>query len=133
MREGRLDDLAVHTHKNIDGFICEAASTLSGDQTPSSILSKYFGYSVHLVYKGPRPRICDPTHDFPGLDASIWYQDGYPLLLLSEESVKAAELETRKYVGVQGVEASWANDDLVIERYVFPFVRSQRSCGLTGT
>lgn len=63
--------------------------------------------------------MCDPTHDFPGLDASVWYQDGYPLLLLSEESVKAAEIETRKYVGVQGVEEKWANDDLVIERYVF--------------
>lgn len=112
-----LDDLSVHDHKNIDGFICEASSPMSEDQTPSSVLSKYFGYSVHLVYKGPRPRMCDPTHDFPGLDASLWYQDGYPLLLLSEESVKAAEDETRKYVGVQGVEEAWANDNLVIERF----------------
>ena len=60
--------------------------------------------------------MCDPTHDFPGLDASLWYQDGYPLLILSEESVKAAEDETRKYVGMQGVGEVWANDDLVIER-----------------
>jgi hypothetical protein len=63
-------------------------------------------------------RICKPTLDFPNLDASLRYQDGYPLLLLSEESVEAAEAEVRKYVGTQGVEEKWKDDRLVIERWV---------------
>jgi hypothetical protein len=70
------------------------------------------------VYKGPRARICEPTFDFPSLDASLRYQDGYPLLVLSEESVDAAETEVRKYVGTQGVEERWKDDKLVIERWV---------------
>lgn len=118
-----MDDLAVHSHKNIDGYICEAFPALADARTPSSILSRYFGYPVDLVYKGPRPRICNPTFDFPNLDASLWYQDGYPLLVLSEESVKAAETETRKYVGVQGVEEKWRDDDLVIERYGMSYLQ----------
>jgi hypothetical protein len=39
-------------------------------------------------------------------------------MILSEESVEAAEKEVRKYVGVQGVEEKWKDDKLVIERYV---------------
>lgn len=68
------------------------------------------------MYKGPRTRICDPTLDFPNLDASMRYQDGYPLLLLSEESVEATEKEVRKYVGTLGIGERWKDEKLVIER-----------------
>ena len=81
-------------------------------------MSKYIERPVNLVYKGPRARICVPTFDFPNLDASLRYQDGYPLLLLSEESVEAAEQEVKKYVRIQGIEEKWKDDKLVIERWV---------------
>ena len=38
------------------------------------------------------------------------------MLVLSEESVAAAEEEVRRYVGVQGVEERWREDKLVVER-----------------
>lgn len=87
-------------------------------ESPSSTLSKYLGRSVHLVYKGPRPRVCQPTTAYPELKATVSYQDGYPLLVLSEESVKEVEKQTKKIVGVQGVEEQWRDEPLVIERFV---------------
>lgn len=112
--------MLLHGHHGIDGYICQGVPALPGalNESVSSILSKYCGRPVHLVCKGPVPRICAPTFDFPNLDASLWYQDGYPLLVLSEESVAAAEQEVRAYVGVQGVEEKWREDKLVIERYM---------------
>ena len=110
--------MLLHGRRGIDGYICQGIPALPGafNESVSSIFSKYCGRSVHLVCKGPNPRICQPTFDFPNLDASLWYQDGYPLLVLSEESVAAAEEEVRRYVGVQGVEERWREDKLVVER-----------------
>jgi uncharacterized protein YcbX len=116
-----MDGIDFFHHKNLDGYICQVLHAPSAAQTASSIMSKYFGRPVHLVYKGPRPRICDTTLDFPNLNASLRYQDCYPLLLLSEESVEAAEKEVKKYVGTQGIEERWNDEKLVIERWVcFP-------------
>jgi len=112
-----LDNIDLFSHHNLDGYICEAQPPPSASQTASSILSKYFERPVHLVFKGPRTRACEPTLDFPNLDASLHYQDGYPVMILSEESVEAAEKEVRKYVGVQGIEDKWKDDELVIERF----------------
>jgi len=101
---------------DIDGYIC-GKSTQTNSESPSSILSKYLGRPVHLSYKGPRPRACRPTQTFPALEATISYQDGYPLLFLSEESVDEVERQVRGYVGVQGIEERWKEDKLVIERF----------------
>jgi len=101
---------------DVDGYIC-GKSTQSNSESPSSILSKFLGRPVHLSYKGPRLRVCDPTQTFPALDATISYQDGYPLLFLSEESVEEVERELRGYVGVQGIDERWKEDKLVIERF----------------
>jgi hypothetical protein len=101
---------------DIDGYIC-GRSNQPNSESPSSILSKFLGRPVNLSYKGPRPRVCKPTQTFPALDATISYQDGYPLLFLSEESVAEVERQLRGYVGVQGVEERWREDNLVIERF----------------
>ena len=111
-----MDDINFFSHNDIDGYICQALLAPPASQMASSILSKFFERPVHLLYKGPRTRICEPTFDFPSLDATFRYQDGYPLLVLSEESVEAAEVEVRKYVGTQGIEERWKDDKLVIER-----------------
>lgn len=111
----RLNAIALHGHI-VDGFICEASTTTSPTQTPSTILSAYFGRPVHLTVKGSTPRPCDPTDLFPKLNATAWYQDGYPLLVLSEESIDVLHEEIRKRVGTQGIEDGWEEKEFVIER-----------------
>jgi len=101
---------------HIDGYVC-GTSALSNSETISSVLSKFLGRSVCLSYKGPRPRACDPTLMFPALEATIRYQDGYPLLVLSEESVAEVERQVKGYVGMHGIEERWKEDKLEIERF----------------
>lgn len=107
----------------IHGHICESLPSSSSpspsqSQSPSAILSRYFDKPVHLVFKGSRPRPCDPTPVFPDLKATAVFQDGYPLLVASEESLLAVETELRGHVGKQGVDERWKSDRLVIERSV---------------
>jgi hypothetical protein len=65
-------------------------------------------------------RNCPPTLRFPVLDARSYFQDGYPLLLVSEESVRAVQERIRVMVGTQGVSDKWAAEELKVERYVKP-------------
>ncbi|KAF9532098.1 MOSC N-terminal beta barrel domain-containing protein [Crepidotus variabilis] len=99
----------------IDGYISEAISGPKG--TASAILSKYFEKPVHLLFKGPEPRIVEPTAAFPDLAATSKYQDMYPMLILSEESTIEVEKQLRGYVGTQGIEERWKSDSIVIERF----------------
>ncbi|KAF5356153.1 hypothetical protein D9756_003693 [Leucocoprinus leucothites] len=99
----------------LDGYICQ--SSVKGAPSPSDVLSKYFGKPVHLTYKGPLPRAIDATHDFPDLKASAYFQDMYPLLILSEENVKAVEQEIRPLVGTQGINDRWGDAKVMIERF----------------
>lgn len=67
-------------------FLDRPVSNEAGTTSPSEILSNFLGVSVLLVRKGPKPRWCKPTPDFPDLSgAAIKFQDGYPVLLLSHE------------------------------------------------
>jgi len=102
------------THEPIDGYICES---VAGHGSPSTILSKYLQKPVHLVFKGPNPRLIDPTTSFPDLKATAKYQDMYPLLVLSEESTKVLDAEVRSRVGTQGINEQWRNENVVIERF----------------
>lgn len=45
------------------------------------------------------------------------YQDGYPLLIASEESLVSLQERMRGEVGKQGVSDRWSEDQLVMERY----------------
>lgn len=101
----------------MQGYICETTSGPS----PSTILSEYVGYPVHLVVKGPRVRNCPPTLRFPKLDVPSYFQDGYPLLLVSEESVGAVQARIRDMVGIQGISEKWTEEELEVERYVITY------------
>ena len=83
---------------------------------------------MHLVYKGPRPRVVDPTAEFPGLEATSVFQDMYPLLVLSEEGMADVEREARMRVGVQGVGEVWREGRVAIQRSVASPSRLLRSC-----
>ncbi|KAF8832747.1 hypothetical protein HHX47_DHR1001458 [Lentinula edodes] len=110
----RLSNIALWGHE-VDGFVCENQN--SSGRSPSTILSEYFGCSVHLTVKGNKPRPCDPTDSFPGLKATTLYQDGYPLLVLSEESIDVLHEEIRSRVGMQGIADQWSKQEFVIERF----------------
>jgi uncharacterized protein len=113
----RIDGIKLWS-ASVDGHICQGISP--SEPSPSQELSKYCGKAVHLVLKGPTPRPCQSTTLFPELDsmATTGYADGYPLLILGEESVESVEEELRVHVGTQGIEERWKEDRLVIERYV---------------
>ncbi|KAF5374882.1 hypothetical protein D9758_000495 [Tetrapyrgos nigripes] len=114
-----INDIQLWDDLDLDGYICDTLPSMpsASGRSVSSILSAYFEKPVHLVYKGARPRQCDPTSQFPSLKATAVYQDGYPLLVLSEENVKAVEKELRRHVGTQGIEERWATDEIVVERF----------------
>ncbi|KAJ3534892.1 hypothetical protein NM688_g7061 [Phlebia brevispora] len=108
----------------MDGFICEPLSP--SDPSPTEILSEYLGKKVHLMMKGPTPRSCPPTTSFPDLDANSVYQDGYPLLVASEESLHAVGENIKKAaaIGPDGPNKiggmdyeRWADEDIPIERF----------------
>ncbi|KAI6136190.1 MOSC N-terminal beta barrel domain-containing protein [Pisolithus sp. B1] len=113
IRHLRRVGVSLWRKKDIDGYICES---LSG-RSPSTILSEYLERPVHLVFKGPRPRVCPPTSRFPKLDAPSYFQDAYPLLIMSEESVAAVQGQVREMVGSQGVGDEWTERELEIERF----------------
>ncbi|KAL9714675.1 hypothetical protein Ac2012v2_001334 [Leucoagaricus gongylophorus] len=99
----------------LDGYICQ--SPVKGAPSPSEILSKYIGKPVHLTYKGPLPRAVDATYDFPDLKADAFFQDMYPMLLLSEESMEVINKETRPLVGTQNIHERWEDEKLTVERF----------------
>lgn len=100
---------------DIDGHVCQSIDDVRGN-VPSRTLSHYFGRDVLLIVKGRKARTCRPTHEFPSLSASTNYQDGYPLLVASEESLLAVQDGMRGEVGKQGVADRWKDDDLEMER-----------------
>ncbi|KAG2136504.1 uncharacterized protein EDB93DRAFT_1242371 [Suillus bovinus] len=106
-------DISLWGKNDIEGYVCQ---TNTG-RSPSEILSQYMGLSVHLAVKGPRPRTCPPTVRFPDLDAPSYFQDSYPLLVVSEESVAAVEKLIQGMVGMQGIEEKWSSDTLQVERF----------------
>lgn len=103
------------THDPVDGYIGQSIAGYPAD-TPTAVLSKYFGKPVHLIYKGPRARPIDATVDFPELKATTWFQDMYPMMVLSEESMGEVNKETKERVGMQGISEAWKEDSVVIRR-----------------
>ncbi|KAH8119736.1 hypothetical protein DFH11DRAFT_1685253 [Phellopilus nigrolimitatus] len=112
----RIEDIKLWGRKDIDGYICQSVDP-EDREAPTRILTRFFGRAVLLVLKGPRPRPCAPTLAFPELKATAVYQDGYPLLVTSEESLCAVKDRLRGEVGKQGVADRWSEDDLVMERF----------------
>lgn len=115
LRPHRFQDIELWERDDIDGYVCQAIGLDELDY-PAKILSRYLGRDVLLVMKGPKPRPCSATSAFPDLKATSMYQDGYPILLASEESLLSVQEKLRKEVGNQGVADRWSEDDLVMER-----------------
>ncbi|KAF9469582.1 MOSC N-terminal beta barrel domain-containing protein [Collybia nuda] len=102
-------------HDLVDGYIGQ--SLTSPADTPSTILSKHIGKPVHLIYKGPRARKVLATPDFPDLKGATWYQDLYPMMVLSAESMEEVNQEVKQRIGLQGISEAWKEDNVVIRRF----------------
>ena len=132
----RIDKCTLFNVVEVDGYICQALYPAL--PSPSEVLSKYFGRPVHLVMKGPKRRACDPTLTFPDLDASAVYQDGFPLLVASDESLEKVGDEINRWAdgGVDGesigaISDLWKTSRVPIERcvYMYTQVPCVRDCG----
>ncbi|KLO20146.1 MOSC-domain-containing protein [Schizopora paradoxa] len=111
-----LGDVKLWGREDIDGHICQTVNSCT-ENTPSKTISKYLGREVLLVAKGQKARPCHATFDFPTLKATAMYQDGYPLLIASEESLVSVQERMMSEVGKQSVSDRWAEDQLVMERF----------------
>ncbi|KAI0370101.1 hypothetical protein BV20DRAFT_944722 [Pilatotrama ljubarskyi] len=100
-----IEDCTMFGKVFVDGYVVSATLSDSDSvpaRTPSEILSDYFGRAVHLVMKGPRARPCPPTQAFPDLRETAAFQDGYPFLVASEESLE----EVRRVVSAYAQDES---------------------------
>lgn len=79
--------------KPISGPYTMTFHSESDANSASSVLTKFFGYPVYLLFKGPSRRMVDATPSHPHLPktTSAKFQDGYPFLVASVESLVAVE------------------------------------------
>ncbi|TCD68300.1 hypothetical protein EIP91_011159 [Steccherinum ochraceum] len=82
-----ITDVAMFKVDIMDGYIVQPLKP--SDPNPHHILSAYFKRDVLLMMKGPEDRYAEGTDAFPTLEAYVKYQDAYPLLIASEESLQA--------------------------------------------
>ncbi|EJT99676.1 hypothetical protein DACRYDRAFT_95988 [Dacryopinax primogenitus] len=82
-----IDDVKLWSF-TIDAYVCEALRPTESGLSPSEIISTYIGRPALLIVKGPSPRNALPTVSAPDLDATFMFQDGYPLMVLSTESIQ---------------------------------------------
>lgn len=117
----RVDGCTMFKVVTVDGYICQSLELAS--PSPSEVLSKYFGRPVHLIMKGPKLRTCNTTQTFPDLVASAVFQDGFPLLVASDESVEkvgdvinlwaSGEVNGER---IGGIDETWKTGRIPIER-----------------
>ncbi|KAI9067205.1 hypothetical protein FKP32DRAFT_1588842 [Trametes sanguinea] len=122
-----IEDCTMFRTDLVDGYVvsCTIDSPEPTPRTPSEILSDYFGRAVHLVMKGPRARACPPTHAFPDLKETAKFQDGYPFLVASEESlgevrrvVSAFAQDESPEARIGGIDRDrWKDGGVEIERF----------------
>ena len=119
----RIENCTMFKVVEVDGYICEALCPTR--PSPSESLSKFFGLPVHLVMKGPKRRPCDPTLTSPDLNASAMFQDGFPLLLASDESLDNVGDEINRWASgevngerIGGIDDVWKASRVPMERRV---------------
>ncbi|KAG9100078.1 hypothetical protein FS749_016347 [Ceratobasidium sp. UAMH 11750] len=116
-----ISDIEIWLDTGLNAYV--AQSLLPTDPSPSSLLSSFLGRDVLLVLKGPKGRAVETTSTHPNLDAEVRFQDGFPLLLATTESLAAVQERVRHSAnGVQGwkvggITPRWQTEELVMERF----------------
>ncbi|KAG8924683.1 hypothetical protein FRC02_010264 [Tulasnella sp. 418] len=108
-----------------DGYIVQAIPNQEGVAVdPSEVLSGYLDRPVHLVLKGPSPRPVKPTDTHASLSTVTRFQDGYPLLVATMESLQSVEEQVRATAkgendwNIGGLNTDrWSNSEVTIERF----------------
>ncbi|KAI0352239.1 hypothetical protein OH77DRAFT_1486006 [Trametes cingulata] len=121
-----IEDCKMFGKVLVDGYVVSSALPSSPPtRTPSEVLSAYFGRPVHLVMKGPRARPCPPTLAFPDLRERAAFQDGYPFLVASEESLEEVRRVVSAFAQDESPDAKiggidrerWREGGVEIERF----------------
>ena len=130
-----LPDVEVGEDQGLNAYVAQSSMPDEPSGTPSTLLSSYLGREVLLVLKGPKRRTTGPTSSHPNLAADVRFQDAFPLLLATTESLAAVQEKVRLSASgvegwkVGGITPQWQTDELVIERLASP--RCNRRMGLT--
>ncbi|KAJ1302684.1 hypothetical protein OPQ81_003000 [Rhizoctonia solani] len=117
-----ISDVEIWHDTGLNGYVAESSSPDS-TTSPSAVLSCYLGRDVLLVLKGPSRRIAHPTSTHPDLDVGYRFQDGFPLLIATTESLAAVQEKVRlSAAGVEewkvgGITSQWQTDELAMERF----------------
>jgi uncharacterized protein len=110
-----VEDANHFDWKEIDAYICTAIEP--HPNAGAAELSRFLGRQVLLATKGPKPRKVFPTATFPKLDATITFQDEFPLHMCSKESVWAVLGLVRGMIGQKGITEDWKEKDLDWRRW----------------
>ncbi|CAE6414428.1 unnamed protein product [Rhizoctonia solani] len=117
-----ISDLEIWDDKDLNAYVAQSSS-IDSTSSPSEILSSYLDRDVLLVLKGPKRRAAIPTATHPDLDAGFRFQDEYPLLIATTESLAAVQEKVRLSAAgaeewkVGGITSQWNNEELVVERF----------------
>ncbi|CUA67453.1 hypothetical protein RSOLAG22IIIB_03101 [Rhizoctonia solani] len=117
-----ISDIEIWRDRDLDAYVAESVSP-GATASPSALLSSYMGRDVLLVLKGPKRRVALTTQTHPDLDAGYRFQDGYPLLVATTESLAVVQENVRRSAAgedewkVSGIAPQWQTDELVMERF----------------
>lgn len=99
-----LTDVGFWSGSRVDGYVVESSSPTPADP-PSELVSRFLGTPVLLIMKGPVRRAVEATPVFPQLEGRAYFQDGFPLFLATEESLK--DLQGFVTVSASGKDERW--------------------------
>ncbi|ELU41145.1 importin-9 [Rhizoctonia solani AG-1 IA] len=117
-----ISGIEIWASMGLDAYVVESYPPDS-TSSPSALFSSYLGREVLLVLKGPTYRPVIPTLTHPDLDVGVRFQDGFPLLVATTESLVAVQEKIRLSAAgtegwkVGGITPQWQTDELVMERF----------------
>jgi uncharacterized protein YcbX len=117
-----ISDVEIWHDKGLNAYVAQSFSPTDAAHSPSVLLSSYLGREVLLVLKGPKRRSARTTSTHPNLDAGVRFQDGFPLLLTTTESLIAVQEKVRlsasgvEHWKVGGISSHWQTEELAMER-----------------
>ncbi|KAG8736266.1 hypothetical protein FRC11_002742, partial [Ceratobasidium sp. 423] len=115
-----ISGIEIESSKDLEGYVVESSSPGS-TVSPSALLSSYLGRDVLLLLKGSNRRPAIPTVTHPDLDVEVRFQDGYPLLIATTESLASVQDKIRLSAGgaegwqVGGISSQWQTDEFLME------------------
>ena len=117
----RIENCTLFNVLEVVGYICAAL------HPPLPNLLKVLRPLRPPRYENPKRRPCGPTQTFPDLVANAVYQDGFPLLVASDESLEKVgdEINMRANGDVAGqsiggIDNLWRTNRIPIERCIHP-------------